>query len=202
MVEKLIARNNIGDSFLKAKEVWEEIYQAAKEVGIDMQYLFNYWPRWLKDTEGFVQFFQGRDDWSIFEEAIKRRAEQAGRKVEDLTIDEKAAVINTLIRGYRTQALTLSTPGPAKERTVEIIDRDIDRFYSDSIEAGYRYIQLMNAKIYSNGCLFSSIEKYTLTPTQLREVGHGPMRLEQSLTLMILLARLLHCTILIWLMTM
>lgn len=145
--DQLIVKYGLTEQFQQVRTVLDEIYDAAKEVGIDIDYRKNYWPRVLKDPEGFLMYFQGREDWSIIEEAIKRRAEQAGRKIEDLTVDEKAHVVNTLLRGYRTQALTLSRPGPAKERTVESIDKELDTFYDDSKTALHKYIRLMNAKI-------------------------------------------------------
>jgi hypothetical protein len=64
-----------------------------------------------------------------------------------LTIDEKAQIVNTLLRGYRTQALTLSQPGAAKERTLEAIEGEVDRFYAKSVNAIERYVTTMNAKI-------------------------------------------------------
>ena len=145
--DQLIAKYGLTEQFQTVRVVLDEIFDAAKEVGIDIDYRKNYWPRVLKDPEGFLMYFQGREDWSIIEEAIKRRATQAGRKIEDLTVDEKAHVVNTLLRGYRTQALTLSRPGPAKERTVESIDKKLDSFYDDSRTALHKYIKLMNAKI-------------------------------------------------------
>ncbi|GAG41598.1 unnamed protein product, partial [marine sediment metagenome] len=65
----------------------------------------------------------------------------------DLTIEEKAQVVNTLLRGFRTQALTLSRPGAAKERTVDVVWSEIDSFYDNSETAIVKYIKGMNAKI-------------------------------------------------------
>lgn len=145
--EQIVAKYGLTEQYQMVRSVLDDIYDAAKEVGIDIDYRKDYWPRVLKDPEGFLMYFQGREDWSIIEEAIKRRAKQAGRKIEDLTVDEKAHVVNTLLRGYRTQALTLSRPGPAKERTVESIDKKLDAFYDDSRTALHKYIRLMNSKI-------------------------------------------------------
>ncbi len=146
-IREVVGKYNLTGEYARARAVLDEIFEAAKTVGIDIDYLKEYWPRMLKDPEGFLQYVQGREDWSIIEEAIKRRAAQAGRKVEDLTVDEKAHVVNTLLRGYRTQALTLSRPGPAKERTVESVDKVLDAFYYDSLTSLHKYIQLMNTKI-------------------------------------------------------
>jgi hypothetical protein len=51
------------------------------------------------------------------------------------------------MRGFQTQALTLSRPGAAKERTVDVVWEEIDRFYETSEEAIIKYIKHMNAKI-------------------------------------------------------
>ncbi|MHC4194216.1 MAG: hypothetical protein ACYSP9_08605, partial [Planctomycetota bacterium] len=146
-IQQLVDKHGLTEQYQQARATLNEIFDAAKEVGIEIEYRRSYWPRVLKDSEGFLMYFQGRDDWSIIEQAIKRRAEQAGRKIEELTVDEKAQVVNTLLRGYRTQGLTLSRPGFAKERTVEAIEKEIDVFYEESLTAIGKYIHAMNAKI-------------------------------------------------------
>lgn len=146
-IQELVAKYHLETEYDAARDVLNELYEAGNEVGIDIEYRKDYWPRILSDTEGFLQYFYQRDDWSIIEEAIRRRAKRAGRTIEELTDDEKAQVINTLLRGYRTQALTLARPGAAKERTVEIIDRELNQFYDDSRTALLKYIRILNTKI-------------------------------------------------------
>jgi hypothetical protein len=146
-IGKLIAKYKLTDQYAATRDVLNEIFEAAKEVGMDIEYRKDYWHRSLKDPVGFLEYFQKGDDWSIIKEAIKRRAKRAGRTIEELTPAEKAQVVNTLLRGYRTQALALATPGAAKERTVELIDRNINKFYHDFRTSIVEYIRMMNGKI-------------------------------------------------------
>jgi len=146
-VIRIVEKYNLQGEYALAREVLDEIYAAAKLVGIDMGYVGDYWHREIKDMKGFIKYFQGTEQWSAIEQALQTRAERAGRTIADLTVEEKAQVVNTLLRGFRTQALTLSTPGAAKERTVDVVWSEIDRFYDTSEEAIIKYIKGMNAKI-------------------------------------------------------
>jgi len=146
-ITSIVNKYGLQEEYAVARDLLDDIYNTARLVGIDMEYRRDYWHRELKDPKGFLRYFQGTEDWSIIEEAIKRRAAKAGRKIEELTDEEKARVINTLLRGFRTQALTLARPGAAKERVVDVVDSELNRFYHESSEAIIKYIRLMNAKI-------------------------------------------------------
>lgn len=146
-IGELIAKYGLEQEYAEARDVLDEIYSLAKEVGIEIDYRRDYWHRHLNDPAGFLEYFQKGENWSLIEQAIKSRAQRSGRKVEELTVEEKAKIVNTLLRGYRTQALVLSRPGAAKERTIDIIDRDLNQFYDDFANSITRYIKLMNAKV-------------------------------------------------------
>lgn len=130
-----------------ARDVLDEIFDAAEEVGIDIDYRKAYWPREIKDVSGFLDYWYQTEDWSIIQQAIKNRAEKAGRDIAELTDEEKAQVINTLLRGYRTGAVALATPGAAKERLVPEVNSDINQFYYDFRTSVTRYIRKMNEAI-------------------------------------------------------
>ena len=146
-INQLVDKYGLQKEYDVARDVLNDIYNAARLVGIDIEYLRDYWHRDLSNPKGFLLYWQGTESWSIIEEAIKRRAAKAGRGIEELTDDEKAQVINTLLRGFRTQALTLSRPGAAKERTIDVIDVELNQFYSSSRDAIIKYIKHMNVKI-------------------------------------------------------
>ncbi len=126
------------------RRVLDELYNAGNAVGLEIDYRKNYMPRVVKDTKGFLEFFQKGDDWSIIRTAIENKESQRGRT---LTESERAAVVNTLLRGYRTSALTLTAPGAAKARTVQEVTPEISKFYHSSKEALSNYIEVMNEKI-------------------------------------------------------
>ncbi|MHC4608240.1 MAG: methyltransferase domain-containing protein, partial [Planctomycetota bacterium] len=114
-IDRVIEKYDLRGEYEVVRDVLNDIYAAARLVGIDMQYKSDYWHRELSDPKGFLKYFQGTEYWSIIQKALEKRAERAGRTVADLTVDEKAQVVNTLLRGFRTQALTLAAPGAGRE---------------------------------------------------------------------------------------
>ena len=58
----------------------------------------NYMPRSIKDAQGLLDYLYGTEDWSLIDEAIQRKAMDLGR---ELTLQEKAIMVNSLLRGYR-----------------------------------------------------------------------------------------------------
>lgn len=145
-IDAVLKENNMTAEFAEVRAVLNELYDQAVEVGIDVDYRKSYIPRIVKDTKGFLEFFQGRDDWSIVRLAIEKKEQDRGRV---LTETERASVVNTLLRGYTTSALSLARPGAAKERTVEIIDANVNQFYHDFRVSLNNYINTMNEKISS-----------------------------------------------------
>ena len=102
-------------------KVLNELYEEAKAVGLDIKWRKHYHPRMIKDVKGFVEHFYKREDWSVFDDAINAKARELGR---DLTIDEKAYVINSMIRGFSQSHINLSRPGNLKERGIELVTPD------------------------------------------------------------------------------
>ena len=127
-INEIAAKNDMTTELREIRKVLDELFNAGNAVGLEIDYRKNYMPRVVKDTKGFLEFFQGRDDWSIVRSAIEDKESQRGRI---LSQTERAAVVNTLLRGYKTSALTLTAPGAAKARTVDEIDTEINQFYSD-----------------------------------------------------------------------
>ena len=46
----------------------DEIYAAAKQVGIDMNYVGDYWHREISNMKGFIKYFQGTEQWSAIQQ--------------------------------------------------------------------------------------------------------------------------------------
>lgn len=146
-VDQLVDKHNMAVEYRAAREVYEELYYGAKQVGMDMRYRGDYWHREVKNKRGFIEHFYQTEHWSPISQALKTRAARGGREVGDLTEDEKAQVINTLLRGYQTQAVQLLRPGATKERLVPEVDKSINQYYYDSGSALVRYIRQMNQAI-------------------------------------------------------
>ena len=145
-IDEIVTANNMTAEFAEVRTVLNEIFEAANQVGIDIDYRKAYIPRVVKDPKGFLEFFQKGDDWSIVRNAIEKKEQERGRV---LTETERAAVVNTLLRGYTTSAISLARPGAAKERTVDVIDAEVNQFYHDFRVSLTKYIEGMNEKISS-----------------------------------------------------
>lgn len=122
----------------------DDIYKRANEVGFDVGYQKNYIPRMIKDIEGFLEYFGKQEYWSILDEAIKRKEMDLGRY---LTQEEKASLINTMVRGYQGGQITLSGTGAMKERIIDLVTPEINKFYYDSPTSLIKYVEEVNDKI-------------------------------------------------------
>ncbi len=145
-IRQIAAENNMTAEMNEVRGVLNQLYNEGNAVGLEIDYRKNYMPRVVKDTKGFLEFFQKGDDWSIIRNVIENKESQRGRA---LTESERAAAVNTLLRGYRTSALTLTAPGAAKARTVQEIDAELNQFYHDFRTSLTSYIRVMNEKISS-----------------------------------------------------
>ncbi len=143
-MRELAVKHGFTKELAEFRRVNDELFHAGNAVGFEINYLINHFHRSLKDTKGFLEHFQGRDDWSIVRSVIENKESQRGRV---LTETERAAIVNTLLRGYTTSALSLATPGAAKERTVQEVTAEINQFYHSPADSALNYIEVMNEKI-------------------------------------------------------
>lgn len=140
-INPLLEKYDMADEFAAVREMLDNIYKRGNDVGFDIGYLENYFPRILQDSGGFLEFLSDREDWSILNEAIKRKELDIGRV---LNSEERANLINNMIRGYRGGQITLSATGNMKERVIDFITPEMDLFYRDSMLTLVDYIQASN----------------------------------------------------------
>ena len=69
-------------------------------------------------------------------------------KKEPLTVTEREAVINTLMRGYKAGGVSIPIPGSAMRRVIKDYDKDIISFYSHPSAAATDYVRSMYDSIY------------------------------------------------------
>ena len=143
-MSELAEKHGFTKELAEFRKVNDELFNMGNAVGLGIDYLKNHFHRSVKDTKGFLEHFQGRDDWSIVRTAIENKEEARGRALTEV---ERAAMVNTLLRGYRTSALSLSAPGAAKERTVQEVTAEINQFYHSPINSARNYVETMNEKI-------------------------------------------------------
>lgn len=143
-LQSLIIKYNMGKEYSAVRKILNDAYRDAKDVGYDVKYREHYHPRVLKDQKGFLEYMYKQKDWPILERAIREREVKLGRYLD---ADEKAQLINTMLRGYRSGNITLSKPGQLKARQIETVWPELNKFYMDSDAALVKYISSVSEAI-------------------------------------------------------
>ena len=131
----------------KLRSVLDQIRQDAIDVGYDVGFIEEYWPRIIKDQEGFLQATKGISQRPVITDAIKVYADKLGMTVEkfELAYPEQAADIasNTILG----RNLGIGGPGNIQARQYETVPPELNKFYMDSDAALMQYIYSMTKKI-------------------------------------------------------
>lgn len=143
-IESLIKKYNLEKEHNKLRKTLDDLYQRAEDVGYTVGYKESYHPRIIKDTKGFLNYFQRGDDWNIIGQSISAKENALGRYLNE---EEKAQLINSMLRGYQQNNITLSEIGNMKARTINIVDAELNQFYMDSNSALLSYITKANEAI-------------------------------------------------------
>lgn len=146
---KMLDKYKLHDEAKLFREVDEGILEGANEVNMEIERLEGHFPRKVKLAKELMAFMKKTYGNTVlmtrFEAALAKRKEQAGGR--ELTLEEKAHVMNIAIRGFSGRYIWVSKPGGAKERSVFFIDDKINKFYYDSKKAAEMYIREMNDAI-------------------------------------------------------
>lgn len=165
--------NRIAEKYGMEKEVQmlrdglNNLYKEAKDVGYDIGYLKYYFPRIVKDTDGLMEYLKGTQGWGIIEEAINRREFEIGRFLKK---EEKIKIINNMIRGFSGGQITLSKTGSMKNRLIDYIDGDINRFYKTIYESIPEYTYKTRQAIEARKFFGKSIDTLEKTDEQFLNI--------------------------------
>lgn len=147
-IDELLTKYDLKEEYAEKRVVLEEINQEAVNAGFEFGYLDNFAPRNVVNKEGLLEYFTGKKYRSVLLEAVKQR--QAQLEVNrPLTTDEMTEVINNMLRGYGEGKLKLAKPSALKERKIELIDENINKFYDTSDAALLKYIHTLTDAIQS-----------------------------------------------------
>lgn len=144
MVDDIAREHDMVEEIATVRKTLEAIYARAEAVGYELGYRENFFPRHVIDAEGLVNFFEESEAWGEINQALAEKANELGRV---LTTEEKAHMINTLLRGYKTSAITLAKPGALKERNIDQVTPEINEFYNTTDQALIRYFSIVNEAI-------------------------------------------------------
>ena len=117
---QLISEKNEG-----LKKIWEEGVNAGLSIG----WLEGYNPRRMANSDGFIEFLQGLEEWSHIDRVLKIMGVDQG------TSAEKAMAINKYFRGFEPKDLAATSPGNIRRRDIMYVTKPMSKFYKNSFEA-------------------------------------------------------------------
>jgi hypothetical protein len=176
-IKEITDREGITEEYQEVRNVLDELYREWESVGGETGYLNEFNPRSLKDPKGYLKFMRGLDDWPLIQKALDVEAAQLGKKY--LEPEEQAAIINSLLRGFKKGKITLSKPGELKAREIDHIDVTLDKFYMDSDAALTSYIAKVTEAIEARR-LFGKTAK-RLKKGELEKVWDGKSQPEETI---------------------
>jgi hypothetical protein len=146
-INQISNKYNLVENQEALREKLNQIRKEAIEVGYDVGFIEEYWPRVIKDQEGFLQATQEISQRPVFTEAIRAQAKKLGISQEQFERDfpeVKADIISNLILGQPTG---IGGPGNIQSRVYETIPKEYAKFYMDADAALMQYVYSMTKKI-------------------------------------------------------
>lgn len=132
-----------------AREEWEkvrklllDIYDSAIKAGLDVNFRPDYFPRKVKDAKGLLAYLRGTEEWTKFQEALREADPD-----NIFTEEEQADFINKYLRGFVKVDMMPYKYSSEKQRKIERINNEMNKFYAPSMESLVSYIEGMNARI-------------------------------------------------------
>lgn len=183
-VDEIVKENGLEKEFAEVRKTLDDIHKRANDIGIEVNYFKNYFPREVDNPTEFLNYLEETYGWKEIDQAIKNKEEELGRY---LNVNEKASVADDYIA---PREKVLIQTGAMKPRTIDFIGSDLNRFYKDSRVALNNYIQTMNDAIESwkffnlgtkankfttvdssiGSYVFKKVSDGTITPAQATEL--------------------------------
>lgn len=156
-VEQLVEKYGIQEEWDAVRKILDDLYNQALDVGLDMAYVQDYFPRQVKrDTAlEYLGAIRQKPEWSEIKHALEE-ADPLG----DFTAEEQAVFVNTYLRGFTTNRLNLTKPSFSKARLVDYVTPEFNKYYDDSMSTLLQYITGLRHGIESRK-LFGKSEKET-----------------------------------------
>lgn len=143
-VQRLVSQYKLDAEYDRFRSTMDILHEEGNAVGMEMGYLTDYFPRAIKDVKGLLDEIDRREEYAPIRAAIAKAETKKGRK---LTEEERAQIVNTLLRGYQTNAIAIGRPSFAKERTIPLIDDTLAQYYHVFEESVRVYIEKMSENI-------------------------------------------------------
>jgi len=143
-IDSIVSKYDAKKDFDSVRKTLDNIYARAKDAGMDVGYIPEYFPRRISDTEGYLKFLRGTEDWGSIRKALQQAESDIGRPLLE---EEKAEVINSMIRGFGKEKISVTRPSNVKERKIIQLTPEMNAFYKDSGVSLTEYIKSMNDNI-------------------------------------------------------
>lgn len=136
-VDFLISKYDLKKEYQAVRDTLDDLYNQAQEVGLDMGYIEDYFPRAVrKGMAGeYIADMRGEKEWTDIQLAMKEADPN-----NEFTQEEKAAFVNSYLRGYQKSHISLAASGHTKERTVSYITPHYNKYYDDSMQTLISYV--------------------------------------------------------------
>lgn len=140
-INQIAEKNGMTADIEAVRKALDGLYKRAQSVGLEIGYRKNFFPRYVSEPKAMLDYFAKTEAWNDIQAAISKKQLELGRDLED---SEKAYLINTLLRGYSVEQITLSRPGALKERLIDVVTPEINNFYGATDQAIMRYVTSVN----------------------------------------------------------
>jgi hypothetical protein len=141
VTREIIAELGLTEEYKAMRKALDDLHRRAAEVGFDINYIKEYWPRSVINAPGLLEYVRKTPMWGPIEQAIKNEEEKLKRPLDEY---EKAKIVNAMIT---RPDLLIDAPGALKERTIKTVTEEMDKFYDDSMSAMIKYVHEMNEAI-------------------------------------------------------
>lgn len=140
----IVNKYNAYNEFVQVKNLLNSLFDQAIDVGVELGYKADYFPRQVEDVDGFMAYLHGSAMASQM-----RRALKDADPTNTFTTEEKAEFINKYLRGFNRRDLNKPLPGNVKDRIIDVITPEMNKYYKPSMQALISYIDGMNQSIES-----------------------------------------------------
>ena len=138
-VAGILSENDMTNDFIEVRKVLDELREQMIEVGVEINYLPDYFPRKLRDADGLLDYlrqkYEGKPEYSKIMQVLEEKAKDGRIRSEE----DRAQIVNSLFRGYGG-TISLANVGNAKERSIDLIDAEMNKYYKNSVDALVDYV--------------------------------------------------------------
>jgi len=136
-VNQLLKQYDLEENFSAVRDTLDDIYNESQEVGLDMNYIQEYFPRQVKNDKviEYMAAMRGLPEWGELEQAMREKDPQGA-----FTAEEQAEFANNWLRGFSTSRINLARSSFTKERAVDYVTPEFNKYYEDSMHTLIRYV--------------------------------------------------------------